>query len=106
MFAPRRSPIPLFAGTAGALLVLCIAIAAGPEEVLAALPLIALLVALVFRLYPGERLIARLAERFRPRRPRPASTQVPRAAALWSAPALAELATVRPLRGPPLSLSH
>jgi hypothetical protein len=82
-------------------------LAAGPEEVFAALPLFALLVALVFRLYPGERLIARLAERFRPRRPRATSTAPPTCGAvLRTRPALAVLATVRSLRGPPPLLSH
>ena len=33
-FAPRRNPIPLMAATAGALLALCIGMAAGTEEVL------------------------------------------------------------------------
>lgn len=101
--APRLNPIPLFAATAGALLALCIAMAAGPEEVLAALPPILLVVALVFQRYPGERLIERLAERFRPRRPRPVSSSAPhRGATLLPRPALAVLAAARPLRGPPL----
>lgn len=102
-FAPRRNPIPLMAATAGALLALCIGMAAGTEEVLAALPLILLVVALVFKRYPGERLIERLARRRR-RRPRPVSSPAPlRGATLLPRPALAVLAAARPLRGPPLA---
>lgn len=103
---PRLGPTPLFAALASSLLLLGVLLAAGPEEMLAALPLLVLLVALVFRMYPGEQLIVRLAERFRPRRLRAASTAPPtRGAALRTRPALAELASVRPLRGPPAFLS-
>ena len=104
---PRLGPTPLFAALASCLLLLGVLIAAGPEEVFAALPLFALLVALIFRLYPGERLIARLAERFQPRRLRATSTPPPiRSAELLPRPVLAVLASVRPLRGPPSLLSH
>lgn len=102
-FAPRRNPIPLMAATAGALLALCIGMAAGTEEVLAALPLILLVVALVFKRYPGERLIERLSGRLHRRRRRPSSSPAPgfdEAACL--SPRLLRLAPVRQLRGPPL----
>jgi hypothetical protein len=101
--APRLNPIPLVTALVSSLLVLCVLLAAGPGEVLAALPLILLLVALVFRHYPGERLIEKLAERLRPRRPRPVSSPRPAlGAALRQRPVCAVLAVVRPLRGPPL----
>ncbi len=104
---PRRGLTPVFSALASALLLLGVLLAAGPGETLAALPLVLLLVALVFNHYPGERLIARLGERFRPRRPRPASTPAPRhRVALRPRPALAVLATVRPLRGPPHLSRH
>src|SRR5262245_48601010 len=103
-FAPRSNPIPLFAITAGALLALCVLMAAGPEEVFAALPLIGLLVALVFKRYPGERLIERLAGRLHKRRPRPVSVALPqRHAAPVAFRLLSHLSAVRPLRGPPLA---
>jgi len=103
-FAPRMNPLPLFAATGGALLVLCILMAAGPEEVFAALPLIGLLVALVFKRYPGERLIERLARRLHKRRPRPVSVALPRRYATPVAfRLLSHLSVVRPLRGPPLA---
>ena len=100
---PRLGPTPLFAALASCLLLLGVLIAAGPEETLAALPLVGILVALVFRRYPGERLIERLARRRR-RRPRPVSSPAPlRGATLLPRPALAVLAAARPLRGPPLA---
>lgn len=104
---PRLGPTPLFAALASCLLLLGVLLSAGPEEMFAALPLLALLVALVFKLYPGERLIARLAERFRPQRLRATSTPSPtRGAALRPRPVLAVLAAARPLRGPPSLLTH
>lgn len=102
-FAPRLSPIPLVAGLIGSLLVVCVLLAAGPGEVLAALPLVLLLGALAFRCYPGEQLIERLVERVRRRRSRPVSSSAPvLGATSWPRPALAVLAAVRPLRGPPV----
>lgn len=99
---PRRGPTPLFAALASCLVLLGVLLAAGPGEAFAALPLVAILVALVFKRYPGARLIERLAERFQPRRERPTSVSAPhRAAELRPRPALAGLAAVRPLRGPP-----
>ncbi len=104
---PRLNPLPLFAATGGALLALCILMAAGPEEVFAALPLIGLLVALVFKRYPGERLIERLARRLHRRRPRPASVALPRRqAAPVGSRFLLLLSSARSLRGPPLLSSH
>lgn len=105
--APRLNPLPLFAAMGGALLALCILMAAGPEEVFAALPLIGLLVALVFKRYPGERLIERLAGRLHKRRPRPVSVALPRChAAPVAFRLLSRLSSARPLRGPPLLSSH
>jgi hypothetical protein len=99
---PRLNPIPLFAATAGALLTLCIVLAAGPEEVIAALPLILLLVALVFKRYPGEELIERLSRRFHKRRPRPVSVVLPPHRAEPVALRLLQLLSgVRSQRGPP-----
>jgi len=99
---PRLGPAPLFAALASCLLLLGLLMAAGPEGVFAALPFVLLVVALVFRRYPGERLIARLARRFQPRRARPESAPRPaHGVALWPRPALAVLAAARPLRGPP-----
>ena len=51
-----------------ALAIGCTFLAEGPEEILAALPLVAICVALAFDFYPGENLIGRLARRPR-RRP-------------------------------------
>jgi hypothetical protein len=107
LLKPRLNPLPLFAATGGALLALCILMAAGPEEVFAALPLIGLLVALVFKRYPGERLIERLARRLHKRRPRPVSVALPRRhAAPIGFRLLPLLSSVRPLRGPPRLSSH
>ena len=103
MIESRFIRSPLLGALTGILLLVGVLLAAGPEEVLAALPLVLLLGALVFKCYPGERLIERLAERFRPRRPRPESAPVPTdLAELRSPRTLAQLTTVRPLRGPPL----
>jgi hypothetical protein len=104
---PRLSQTPLFAAIVSPLLLLGVLLSAGPAEVFAALPLIVLLVALVFKRYPGERLITRLADRFRPRRPRPASDSAPaHGALLWSRSALTVLAAAHPLRGPPQLAWH
>jgi hypothetical protein len=106
MPGPRRGPTPLFAAAFSALLLLGVLISAGPGEALAALPLMLLLAALVFRRYPGERLIARLAGRLR-RRPRSTSSPAPsRVPARWPPPALAALAASRSLRGPPRALRY
>jgi len=104
---PRRGPTPFFSAVCSALLLLGVLLAAGPEEMVAALPFALIVVALVFRLYPGERLIVRLAERFTPRRPRAASSPPPRrAATLLPRLALAVLLAERPLRGPPRPVWH
>ena len=105
-FFRRRSPIPLLVALLSALLIGCVWLAAGPEEVLAAAPAIALAVALAFNRYPGEKLIASLARRLRPRR-RPVSRIAPgpRADSLFGLTLLL-LAAVRPLRGPPLLSSR
>jgi hypothetical protein len=59
----------------GVLLIGCTYLAEGPEEILAALPLVFIFLALAFDRYPGEKLIERLARR-RPRR-RPARRLAP-----------------------------
>src|SRR5262245_28634420 len=107
LLAPRLNPVPLFAALGGALLALCILMAAGPGEVFAALPLILILVALVFQRYPGERLIERLARRLHKRPRRPVSVAVPaRHGEPIAFHLLPFLAAVRPLRGPPALSSH
>jgi hypothetical protein len=67
---PRLKLLPLVLATVGVLLIGCTYLAEGPEEILAALPLVFIGLALAFDRYPGEGLIERLARR-RPRR-RPA----------------------------------
>jgi hypothetical protein len=66
----RLKTLPMLLALVSALVIGCIVLAEGPGEILAALPLVALCLALAFDFYPGERLIERLAGR-RPRR-RPA----------------------------------
>ncbi|OJU83731.1 MAG: hypothetical protein BGO11_10000 [Solirubrobacterales bacterium 70-9] len=51
------------------LLIGVVYLAEGPEEILAALPLVLICVALGFDFYPGEELIQRLARRRPQRRP-------------------------------------
>ncbi len=66
----RLKTLPLLLALVSGLVIGCTFLAEGPEEMLAALPLVAICLALSFDFYPGENLIARLARR-RPRR-RPA----------------------------------
>ncbi len=63
----RLKTLPLLLALLCALLIGATFLAEGPEDTLAALPLVAMCVALSFDFYPGENLIARLAWR-RPRR--------------------------------------
>ncbi len=98
----RLNPLPFLLLVFGGLLTLCAWLAGGPTEILGTLPAILLAVALAFNRYPGEELIARLAERFRQPRPRPVSVSMPRRGAGSIAPRLLLLAGVRQLRGPPL----
>lgn len=103
---PRENPLPFFAALCAALLVLCIRLAIGEEGALASLPLVLLLVALVFKRYPGEQLIEQLARHFRRRRRRPVSANLPgRHATPFALRFLASIAFVRPQRGPPLPSS-
>ena len=59
----RLKPLPVLLALVSALVIGCISLAGGPEEVLAALPLVGICLALAFDFYPGEELIARLARR-------------------------------------------
>ncbi|MGC1852454.1 MAG: hypothetical protein WA687_08455 [Solirubrobacterales bacterium] len=86
----------------GALLTLCAWLSGGPTEILGTLPAILLAVALAFNHYPGEELIARLAQRFRRPKPRPISVALPQRSTVALFPRLLLLAGVRSLRGPPL----
>lgn len=103
--ARRFNAIHLMLLAVGVLLTLCAWQAGGPTEILGTLPAILLVLALAFDRYPGEDLIARIARRFRRPKPRPLSVRVPRPATIV-APRLLLLAGVRPLRGPPLPLTH
>ncbi len=99
----RLNPVPLLLAIFAALLTLCAWLAGGPTEILGTLPAILLAVALAFNRYPGEELIARLAERFRRPKPRPVSFDLPAqrdVAAIRKT--LLLLAGTRQLRGPPL----
>jgi hypothetical protein len=66
----RLKMLPALLALLSLLLIGCAYLAAGSEEILAALPLVLLCLALGFDFYPGENLIEHLARR-RPRR-RPA----------------------------------
>jgi hypothetical protein len=90
----------------GALLTLCAWQAGGPDEILGTLPAILLAVALAFNRYPGEELIARLAQRFQRSKLRPISVTLPRRSVASVASHLLLLAGVRQLRGPPLPQTH
>jgi hypothetical protein len=99
----RRSPLPLLAAAFSALLIVCLVLSGGPEGLLAALPAVLFVLALVLGRYPGEELIEWLARRLRPPRRRPVSATAPRRGeASLPSFALALLAGVRTLRGPPL----
>lgn len=98
----RLNTIHLLLLAFSVLLTLCAWQAGGPTEILGTLPAILLAVALAFNRYPGEELIARLAERFRRLKPRPISVALPQRSAAAFAPRLLLLAGVRSLRGPPL----
>jgi hypothetical protein len=86
----------------GGLLTLCAWQAGGPTEILGTLPAILLVLALAFNRYPGEELIARLAQRLRRPLPRPVSVKLARQGVVALAPRVLLLAGVRPQRGPPL----
>lgn len=90
----------------GVLLTLCAWSAGGPTEILGTLPAILIAVSLAFNRYPGEELIARLAQRLQRPRRRPVSVSVPHRSLGFVGPRLLVLAGVRQLRGPPLSLTH
>jgi hypothetical protein len=98
----RPNPLPFLLIVFGALLTLCAWMAGGPAEILGTLPAILLAVSLAFNRYPGEELIARLAQRFRRPKKRPISVALPRHCASAFSPQLLLLAGVRQLRGPPL----
>lgn len=104
--AKRLNPIPFLLLVFGALLTLCAWLSGGPTEILGTLPAILLAVSLAFNRYPGEKLIARLAQRFRRPKKRPISAALPSRNATSLSPQLHLLAGVRQLRGPPLSLTH
>lgn len=72
----RLKLLPLLLATVSLLLIGCSYLAEGPEEILAALPLVAICIALGFDFYPGEKLIERLARR--PRRRPARRLSVPR----------------------------
>lgn len=105
--ARRLNPLPFLLLVVGALLTLCAWLSGGPTEILGTLPAILLAVALAFNRYPGEELIARLAQRFRRPKPRPVSIALP-----WQRDVAAIrqtlqlLAGSRRLRGPPLLSSR
>lgn len=86
----------------GALLTLCAWQAGGPDEILGTLPALLLALALAFNRFPGEELIARLAQRFRRAKPRPTSVRLPRHGTTTVTARVLLLSGVRPLRGPPL----
>ncbi|MBS1678532.1 MAG: hypothetical protein JST08_14240 [Actinobacteria bacterium] len=65
----RLKTLPLLLALVCGLLIGCTFLAEGPEEILAALPLVGICLALAFDFYPGEKLIARLARRRPARRP-------------------------------------
>lgn len=88
------------------LLTLCAWLAGGPTEILGVLPAVLLAVCLAFNRYPGEELIARLVQRFRPPRAKAASDILPSPVAVAIRPSLLLLASVRQLRGPPLALTR
>jgi hypothetical protein len=100
--ARSLNPLPFLLLFFGALLTLCAWLSGGPTEILGTLPAILLAVALAFNRYPGEELIARLAERFQRPRPRPASFDLP---AQFDVAAIRKtlllLADSRQLRAPP-----
>lgn len=100
--AKRLNAIHLLLLFSGVLLTLCAWLAGGPTEILGVLPAVLLVGCLALGRYPGEELIARLAERFRPPRLRPTSVTSPRRRFTSFRPRLLALAGVRPLRGPPL----
>lgn len=104
--ARRLNPIFFLLVPFSVLLTLCAWQAGGPDEILGTLPAILLVACLAFNRYPGEELIAKLAQRFRRPKHRPASIRRPRQSSVFLAPRLALLAGVRQLRGPPLPLTH
>lgn len=85
----------------GALLTLCAWQAGGPDEILGTLPALLLAVALAFNRFPGEELIARLAEHFRRPRARAISVGPPAHVVFSVQPRLLLLAGSRQLRAPP-----
>ena len=103
----RLKTLPLLLALLGALAIGCTFLAEGPEETLAALPLVAICLALAFDFYPGEDLIERLARRRPRRRPsRRPSTSPPCAPLALRPRGSALLAFNLATRPPPVGLSR
>ncbi len=102
----RLLPLSSLLALAGAAALVAFAVLDGSGELLAALPaaLLALLVA--SRHNPGEKLLVRLARAGRRPRRRARRLSRPRIPAAPTLGLLPLLASVRPLRGPPLLSSH
>jgi hypothetical protein len=101
-WSERRLLLPLLVGALSALLVACTLVGGSPEEILAALPAILLVLALVCGRYPGEDVLQRLGAVRRGRRPKAPAAILPlRPRSASISDRLAGLAGSRPLRGPP-----
>lgn len=96
----RRLSTPLVA--VGAVVLLALPLFDRSGGLMAALPVALLALAIASRRYPGERLLLRLVRRPRRRPVRAVDATAPRPPATLGLRDLALLATVRPLRGPPL----
>lgn len=96
----RRRPLSSLIALAVAAALLAIVLVDGSGEMMAALPAALLALAIAFKRYPGEKLLLRIARRFR--RPRARRATAPRLPDLPGHGMLPMPDGVPPLRGPPL----
>jgi hypothetical protein len=101
----KLGSVPALVVTCSALLLLCVVLAGGSQEILGALPAILVLLGPVFGRYPGDRVIFRLRRSRRTRRPATAVAGPPRSRVLDLPGRIVFLAASRSLRGPPALLS-
>ena len=97
--------MPALVAACSALLLLCVVLAGGSQEILGALPAILVLLGPAFGRYPGDEVIFRLRRSRRGRRLTSSARVAPRARVSDLPGRVVLLASSRPLRGPPALLS-
>jgi len=101
----KLGSVPALAIACSALLLLCVVLAGGSQEILGALPAILVLLGPAFGRYPGDEVIFRLRRSRQPHRGAAAILAPLRARVSDFPGRLVFLAAIRPLRGPPALFS-